>query len=265
LSGRILLAEDGHDNQRLISTYLVDAGAEVVIAEDGRIAVDLATRQRFDLILMDMQMPELDGYAATAELRGLGNPIPIVALTAHAMAEDRAKCIASGCTDYLSKPVDEALLLRTIIHHLPQMQLRETSPAPRTVPIAPQKPLVEPEKAHGCIRSSFANVSKMRGILGEYVAGLPEQVVKLTESLALEELDTLRRAAHQLRGSGGGFGFTQITESAAQVEDMLKGKEAINAVAECVKQLVGIIRSVEGYDPTCEMRSSDVPVSSAVN
>jgi len=90
LSGRVLLVEDGRDNQRLLRMQLRDAGAAVSTATDGLIAVDQATTQPFDLILMDMQLPFMDGYAATAELRRRGLKIPIIALTAHAMPEDRA-------------------------------------------------------------------------------------------------------------------------------------------------------------------------------
>ena len=89
---------------------LRDAGAVVSSAVDGQVAVEMATTQLFDLILMDMQMPVMDGYAATTELRRKGLQIPIIALTAYAMAEDRAKCLACGCDDYLSKPVKEETL-----------------------------------------------------------------------------------------------------------------------------------------------------------
>jgi signal transduction histidine kinase len=116
LHGRILLAEDGRDNQLLISFYLRKAGAEVVLADNGKVACELALRSRregqpFDLVLMDMQMPVLDGYEAASELRGAGWEGPIVALTAHAMAGDRDKCIASGCNDYATKPVDREVLI----------------------------------------------------------------------------------------------------------------------------------------------------------
>ena len=119
LTGRILLAEDGIDSQRLISTYLRRAGMEVVIADNGRIAVELARSQSFDLIIMDMQMPQLDGYGATSELRRRGVSVPVVALTAHALAEDRAKCLRAGCTDYLTKPIDRDVLLHKLSEYLP--------------------------------------------------------------------------------------------------------------------------------------------------
>ena len=91
-----------------IGTHLRSAGTEVTIAANGRRAVELARAQQIDLILMDMQMPELDGYGAAKELRAAGVTTPIVALTANAMAEDRAKCIAAGCTEYLAKPISHA-------------------------------------------------------------------------------------------------------------------------------------------------------------
>jgi CheY-like chemotaxis protein len=121
LAGSVLLAEDGEDNQELLGSLLRAAGVTVTIACNGRLAFDLASappaedgKPRFDLILMDMQMPELDGYGATKALRDVGLTTPIVALTANAMAEDRAKCIGAGCTDYLPKPIDRHALLSMV-------------------------------------------------------------------------------------------------------------------------------------------------------
>jgi CheY-like chemotaxis protein len=119
----LLLAEDGPDNQRLVSFVLRKKGADVTVAENGQIAVDFALAARaagkpFDLILMDMQMPLLDGYEAARRLRKAGFTGPIIALTAHAMPGDRQRCLDAGCDDYISKPIVPAQLVAQLVAHL---------------------------------------------------------------------------------------------------------------------------------------------------
>ncbi len=120
---RILLAEDGPDNQRLIAHVLRKSGADVTIIENGKLAVDAALAawdegKPFDLILMDMQMPVMDGYQATNLLRQKGYTGSIIALTAHAMASDREKCINAGCNDYATKPINRKQLITMIRRYI---------------------------------------------------------------------------------------------------------------------------------------------------
>lgn len=112
---RLLVAEDGPDNQKLIEYLLTAAGAEVVLVENGRLALDaLDGDLTFDALVLDMQMPVMDGYRAAAEIRRSGKTLPIVALTAHAMHGDRDKALAAGCDDYVSKPIDSEHFIRRL-------------------------------------------------------------------------------------------------------------------------------------------------------
>jgi CheY-like chemotaxis protein len=111
---RVLLAEDGFDNQQLICTVLRNVGADVEAVENGRLALERAEAQSFDVILMDMSMPEMDGYQAAQALRDRGYQGPILALTANAMSGDGERSRQAGCNEHLTKPIDRSALIRTI-------------------------------------------------------------------------------------------------------------------------------------------------------
>jgi PAS domain S-box-containing protein len=246
LRGRILLVEDGADNQRLLRMQLSGAGASVVSAANGQMAVELATTQPFDLILMDMQMPVMDGYAATVELRRRGVKIPIIALTAYAMAEDRDKCIASGCDAYLSKPVDEETLLSAVNHALGN----DRAPLPPEnrgldcgvfeAPAAAQE--------DGCIRSSLAGDPRMMEIIPAFVERLPSKVHKMLDFLESHELVALQQVVHELVGTAGGYGFAPVSPQARRAEQAIRANADRESIAAEITSLIALIRRIEGYE-----------------
>ena len=239
LSGRILLAEDGLDNQRLISLLLSRAGADVTIVENGADAVSAAleaqkTDKPFDVIFMDMQMPILDGYGATAKLRGAGYSGPIIALTAHAMSSDREKCLAAGCTDYLSKPVDRDKLIQL---------------AARCTATGGGFAVSKPNRTQ---RSAFADDPDMKELVASFVSDLPTSVSRMIDLLRSQDLQELHRVVHQLKGAGGGYGFDRVTSLAAHADQAIKTGGPIDVIRREVDSLIAFIRDISGYDPKKE-------------
>jgi PAS domain S-box-containing protein len=255
LRGSILLVEDGADNQRLLRMQLNSAGIFVVTALNGQIAVDLATTQPFDLILMDMQMPVMDGYAATVELRRRGLKIPIIALTAYAMAADRDKCLASGCNAYLSKPVDKNTLLTAVNQYLGKRAATDSA-GDITEWSAPAGAASE----SGRIRSSLADDPGMTEIIPGYVERLPAKVRKMHNLLERHDLVALGRIVHDLLGTAGGYGFAIVSQPARKVHDSIRTGAALGLITAEIHSLIEVIRRIDGYDECNGSGDSSVEV-----
>ncbi len=224
LGARVLLAEDGPDNREIISLHLRRAGCEVEMAEDGSVAKDKALAaaaegKPFDVILMDMQMPVMDGYTATAKLREEGYRGAIVALTANAMKEDRERCLQAGCDEYAAKPIDVPGLLR----------LMESLGA----------------GVAATVKDSLVADPVLRDLTRKFCAGTTATVEQLRARMRAGQLVELAAAAHQLAGAGGSYGFHDVTRESKALERMARREEggaALEGQVERVAQTCAAAR-----------------------
>lgn len=256
LSGRILLAEDGVDNQLLVSTILRRQGLSVDIAENGQVAVTEAMEAMeagapYDLILMDMQMPKLDGYGATAKLRSKGYSGPILALTAHAMRGERARCIQAGCNDYLTKPIARTLLLASVECHLNRARGGYVGTS-LSQPTAVGNPDGDSDEV---LYSFYADDPDMDELIAGFVERLPGQVKAIRSAAEQADFDALRRLAHQIKGAAGGYGFMSVSEQAAALEEVAKTANAFNEIKEAVDRFASLCGRIR-YQPDAEDRKS---------
>ncbi|HET6428877.1 MAG TPA: ATP-binding protein [Phycisphaerae bacterium] len=249
---RILLAEDGLANQKLVATILRKAGAEVEIAANGAEAVAMASAGQFQLVLMDMQMPEMDGYEATAALRRGGFDRPIIALTAHALSGDRQQCLDAGCTDYLSKPINRSTLLEAVARLL-------GTPAPPGRAVVGAPPSGE---APDVVLSEFVDDPLIGPILDRFVGGLLERTAHMTDALDHGDFEELERLAHQLKGAGGGYGYPKLTDLARDLEhaaDAADREAAAMALAALGEMCLAVVRGRDGAGAGVGMVADESP------
>ena len=236
-SKRILVAEDGDTNRKLIHLLLQQSGAEIVLVEDGLEAVTAARRSVFDLIILDMQMPVMDGYTAASQLRAAGFTKPIVALTANAMRGDEDRCIESGCSEYLTKPIRQDLLLTRMAALLTGKAIdvaEELTPIPEdpTGPLISELPIENPQFAE---------------LVCEFIQRAQEKLAELQSAHATNNNDKMAKLAHWMKGSGGMAGFPQLTECARELEYVVKKTDtkAIEQNLSALESLVARLQSPE--------------------
>ncbi|NOX42805.1 MAG: response regulator [Gammaproteobacteria bacterium] len=195
---RILLAEDNFDTQQLVSIYVHKTGALVSLADNGKTAVELASSDNFDLILMDIQMPIMDGLEAIARLRKAGIKIPIIVLTANAMKEDKDKCISIGATDYLAKPIDLKqfyLLLKKYLNSNENSSQENVEQIITTISDDPE----------------YQKLSK------QFIDNFPELINQITQAMENSDWENMSWLVQSLKTSSGEFGFTDISTLAEVV------------------------------------------------
>jgi two-component system sensor kinase len=259
-SWHVLVVDDSEENRRLASLYLERAGARVSTAQNGREAVDLAREQPFDLILMDVQMPVLDGYSATRELRAGGLEVPIVALTANAMSEDQDASREAGCTGFLSKPIDMDRLLEEVVRQVaPDLASAGRAAAGDTAADALRPTLgpavgTRPSTSDRC--PDVATGERIRSRLPVQDRQIAEIVRRFAQTLTdrlevmrqhLDELnhEALAAHGHWLKGLGGSVGFDVFTEPSKQLETLAKSKADRVALEEVLDELASLLGRID--------------------
>jgi CheY-like chemotaxis protein len=212
----ILLAEDNPINQKLALTLLSQAGNQVVIANNGREAVELARQSNFDLVLMDMQMPEMGGIEATLLIREheSGARIPIIALTANAMQSDQQRCLEAGMDAYLSKPIQKAELFRLIAKVTGGCSTGAVQPTGHFDYLA-------------ALERSDKDIIEIIG--EEFLRGIPAYLSAIDSALNKGEIEKIQRAAHTLKGVIGNFGAKPATECARRIEQAAESGDLVTA------------------------------------
>jgi len=235
----ILVVDDVEANRELLSLFLKDAGATVKLAVDGLEAVDNVTGGgAFDLVLMDMQMPVLDGYSAARILRQKGFDMPIIALTANTMNGDENKCLDAGCSDYLSKPVDINSLMKKVseIHGVELVEVEHSLPAIVALPFrgaGKQVPSVAGPASVSAVDPKWLDKLPADEPFRSFALKFVEKVENSREKMALAmqtgDFEELARIAHWIKGTGGTVGLDRMTEIANSMEEALRNRRLDDA------------------------------------
>jgi CheY-like chemotaxis protein len=211
----ILVAEDFPDNRVLVQAYLKELPYDVVFAEDGNRVIDLFKQRHFDMVLMDIQMPGVDGLDATRAIRRFERqqrrvPTPVIALTANARPSDVEAARAAGCDDYLAKPISK----RALVSAIQRFTATPVAPADRLAPIAVDVPEALAELA------------------AEYLDARRTEADDLQLLVAADDFERLRVVAHNIAGSGSSYGFARLTEIGRELEEAARAHDRVTAERE---------------------------------
>jgi len=282
LSGRVLLAEDGEDNQRLIAFHLERAGARVTVVANGQLALDAiesanAAGEPFDVLVTDMQMPVMDGYTLARTLRARRSTLPVIALTAHAMGEDRQRCLDAGCDDYATKPIEKRLLIAACGRWMGV--IRDPAPAhdhaadqcvldldqredffQASVDDEPDTSGVPAIDDDVVLISELLEDPDMLPLVEGFLVLLAERMTRIEQHRAPVQRPELTSLAHQLKGAAGGYGFPTITEAARTVERFAGAGGTQREVDDAIAALGALCRAaVRGRGAAADTLSCTTP------
>jgi CheY-like chemotaxis protein len=236
---RILLAEDNPVNQKVARMVLEKLGLDVTVVSNGREAVTAWRSGSYDLILMDCQMPELDGYEATREIRRvehartnisrLSKNIPIVALTAHAMKGDDEKCRKAGMTDYLTKPLDRVKLQACLERHLGKLG-GDGAEAPAQA-VAADAPTAAPVDWGAFMKSMDGDEALARELVDLFIESGDETLAAILNALGANDYAAVSEQAHSLKGASANLRATATAEAAAKLEAAARARDASNVTS----------------------------------
>lgn len=269
---RILVAEDNPINQQLALEFLRRMGAYVDIAVNGREAIARITENEYDIVLMDVHMPELDGMQATQVIREQGLTVPIIAVSADALADRRNKMLAAGCNGYVTKPIDFETLLQEISLHLPPSEdvnlgRRSSDPSAEEAAesslefAATRVPGIDLGKA---IKAHNGNVRLLVKLMGDFGRYYSDASAKIRTYITERKLEEAERLAHNLRGVAGSFGAARLQEAAKALELALVAAQQDDDGAS----LVGLVQSfevalTEVLESAEKLASNEVPLRSS--
>ncbi|MBK7426952.1 MAG: response regulator, partial [Saprospiraceae bacterium] len=225
---KMLIVEDNEANSKLLYTFLSNYGADCKVAFNGLEGINMSFEEKFDLILMDCQMPVMDGYEASRNLRAsdsINKNIPIIALTAYAMAGDREKCLAAGMTDYISKPLDLNMLLEKVNQHTKMSSQMETSDPSNSSAANGQNTgssLTQRSVIDHFVSSTGMKEHQVKEIFDLFFESLPGLLSEIEEALQEDDFYKLERAIHKLKGTSGNLMIQDMYKLIVKMEQLSK-------------------------------------------
>ncbi|QWR78187.1 response regulator [Candidatus Magnetomonas plexicatena] len=265
----VLLVEDNEINRELAVEILTEAGLSVDIAVNGVDALEKISQTNYDGILMDCQMPIMDGFECSVQIRkdSRYDNLPIIAMTANAMEGDRQRCIDHGMNDHVAKPIDVGQLFSTMARWIKPKTNTELKPAIAPTSISAGIPDIHGLNTKGALQRVGGNVKLLRKLLSRFSETQADAVTRIRAALESSDIETATREAHTVKGLAGNIGADALFEISGRVEGMLKANDtaelpqALGTMEQQLTELIKMIsEAIPASDVAAQSKTSDAPV-----